>query len=112
PEVQGFGSQLVAGDTVPAQDLVELQAVDGAERIKAVDRGYSSFVFNVGETTQGNREFVALMARGALLAGLFHNAIGQFEAIANPLESFARTVHDMILAGSNPVVTARWAGFD
>src|SRR5690349_10695366 len=61
---QCFGGQIIDGNSVPAERLVIIEAVDCAQRIKPKNGGQRALIFDVGEAAERDRELVVGMTSG------------------------------------------------
>src|SRR5271157_3922836 len=91
--------QQLFGNTVPAEHFIEIQTVNGAKSVDAVNGRERALILDIGQTAEGDGEFVAAAAKGNFLAGLFHIAKCELQTLADPFEFFAGALHVMILAG-------------
>ena len=81
---------------VPVQNFINVETIDGAERIQPVDGRNGAFVLDIGQPAQGDDEFVVVVTRRNLIAGFFHVPIPQIQAFARPLQLLSSFFHAMI----------------
>src|SRR6185437_16788586 len=98
PQVHGIAGEMFTRNGIPAQHLVEIQPVDGTERINAEDGRDCAFVFNVCEAALSQAKFVRTTPYGDLLASPLHIAECEVQPLPRPFELFACPLHAMILA--------------
>src|SRR5580700_4819824 len=81
-------------NSIPGKNFVQIQPVDRAQAVKPVHGWHGTLVLNVGQTAEGDDEFIILVAGGNARAGLLHVAKLETQPLAYSLEFLSGFLHD------------------
>src|SRR6187549_3732128 len=93
--VERFGGQFPLRHPIPAEHLIEVQAVYCAERVQPEDRRNGTLILNVGQSAKRNRVLVAPSPLRNLKARPLDIPNRQFEAFSSLSELICGLLHAM-----------------
>jgi hypothetical protein len=94
----GVGGNRLHRYPVPPQHRVQIEPVDAAQRINAVDRRHRPLVLDIGQATDENYKLLISAGIGDHLAGRLDIAELQVQPFARAPQALSRTFHAVILS--------------